>query len=140
MKKLRLVGCERYNFRGELYQKGKVYHVGDNKAQIMLRAEDSFNRPYFAAYVAPEKSREDRIASAAAKAAAAAAREELQADEAIERPDGSEPSDSVPDETVDPEASIEVDTDDDPDLDEDDEENSEEVDVEDRDDGTAVVV
>ena len=139
-KKLRLVGCERYNFRGELYQKSKVYHVGDNKAKIMLRAVDQFDRPYFAEWVAPEKSRDDRIAEAAAKAAAAAARQEIQAEQAIERPDGSEPTDSVPDDTVDPDASVEIDTDDDPELDEGDEENPEEVELEDRDDGSAVEV
>jgi len=137
-KKLRLVGCERYNFRGELYQKGKVYMVGDTKAQLMLRAEDDFGRPYFAEYVAPVKSKVDRVAEAAAKAAAEAARAEIE--EVVERPDGSEP-DVVETVEADPDASVEVDTDDDPELDEE-VVNAEEVDVdeEDRDDGTAVVV
>lgn len=139
--KIRLVGCERYNFRGELYLKGKVYLVGDAKAKIMLRAEDEFGRPYFAPYVAPTKSKEDRVAEAAAKAAAEAARAEVE--EVVERPDGSEPDKGAEEAEVDPDAAVEVDTDDDPELDAGDEENPEEVDVDeedDRDDGKAVEV
>lgn len=146
-KKLRLVGCERYNFRGELYVKTgedgkrKVYYVGDNKAAIMLRVEDSFGRPYFAEYVPPTRNREDVIAAAAAEAAAKAARDFEAGEVPIDRPDGSEPDlDDVP--VVDPEAAIEVDTDDDPELDNEDAPNAEEIDpdAEDRDDGTAVEV
>ena len=39
--KLRLTGCDRYNFKGELYVKGKVYNVGDTKATIMQRKEEA---------------------------------------------------------------------------------------------------
>ena len=140
-KKLKLVGCERYNFRGELYEKGKVYLVGDQKAELMLRAEDEFGRPYFAEYRKPVKTDAQEAARKAAEAAAAAAVAEAEA-EVVERPDGSEPKDSVPEaEAEDPDAAVEVDTDDDPELDEE-VTNSEEivVDEEDRDDGSAVEV
>ena len=40
--KIELVGCERYNFKGELYLRGKVYRVGDAKATILLRDEDEW--------------------------------------------------------------------------------------------------
>ena len=143
MVKVRLVGCDRYNFKGELYEKGKVYMVGEAKATIMLRKEDAFNRPYFAVYVKPSKSKAERVAEAAAAAATAAAAQVTAEEEAVvEYPDGSEPADDA-EEEVDPDAAVEVeeDTDDDPALDEEDEVNSEEVDVdEDRDDGTAVEV
>lgn len=139
-KKLKLVGCERYNFRGELYEKGKVYLVGDQKAELMLRAEDDFGRPYFAAYQKPLKSNVEKAAEAAALAAAAAVKAQEEA-EVVDRPDGSEPKDSVPVEEVDEDAAVEVDTDDDPELDEDvDNPEAIEVDEEDRDDGTAVEV
>lgn len=139
MVKLRLTGCDRFNFKGELYEKGKVYMVGENKAEIMLRKKDGFDRPYFTPYVAPAKSRESRIAEAAAKAAIAAAKEAVAAEEEIvTRPDGSEPEVAEEEPEVDPDAAVEVevDTDDDPELDEEDPENPEEV-TEDRDDGTA---
>lgn len=140
MQKLRLVGCDRFNFKGELYEKGKVYMVGETKATIMLRKMDMYDRPYFVSYVAPVKSANQRIAEAAAaaaiKAATQAAKEE---EEIVERPDGSEQADVEV--IVDPEAAVEVDTDDDPTLDEEDEVNSEEfTDETDRDDGTAVSV
>ena len=143
MVKVRLVGCERYNFKGELYEKGKVYMVGEAKATIMLRKEDEFKRPYFATYVKPSKSKAQRVAEAAAAAATeAAARVAAEEEEIVEYPDGSEPADDVVVED-DPDAAVEVevDKDDDPDLDEEDESNPEEVEVdEDRDDGTAVEV
>jgi hypothetical protein len=142
MQKLRLVGCERFNFKGELYEKGKVYMVGDVKATIMLRKEDDYGRPYFVPYVAPAKTRTDRIAEAAAAAAIKAAKEAAAVEEEIVvRPDGSEVVEEVVEE--DPEAAVEVeiDKDDDPELDEEDPENSEEVDEdEDRRDGTEVEV
>lgn len=140
-KKLKLVGCERYNFRGELYEKGKVYLVGDQKAELMLRTVDEFDRPYFAEYRKPLKSAAQQAAEEAAAAAAAAAVAEAEA-EVVERPDGSEPKDSVVEEAqADPDAAVEVDTDDDPALDED-VTNSEEVvvDEEDRSDGSEVEV
>lgn len=119
--KIKLVGCERYNFRGELYEKGKVYLVGDQKAELMLRAEDDFGRPYFAEYRKPTKSEAQRKAeeaAAAALAAAQAAEEEI----VVERPDESgDPAPEAP-----PESDVvEVDTDDDPSLDEGDDENPE---------------
>ena len=84
--KLRLVGAERYNFGGELYEKGKVYLVGGTKATIMLRKVDEYDRPYFVPYVAPAKTRTDRIAEAAAAAAIAAATAAAQAeDEVVDR-------------------------------------------------------
>ena len=144
--KLRLVGCDRYNVKGELYEKGKVYMVNDTKAKILLNKEDTFGRPYFAQYF-PEagKSKNQRIAEAAAKAAtkaaAIAAKEEEVVDRIIDAVDPNE----VPDAPFDPDASVDVteeevvDTDDDPDLDEDNEPNPEEID-EDRDDGSAVEV
>jgi len=147
MQKLRLTGCARYNYKGELYLKGKVYSVGDNKATNMLRDEDAFGRPYFVPYVKPAKSKTQRIAEAAAAAAAKAAQEE--AEIVIERPDGSEPDpteDKVvapdPEEVSEEELADEHDEDD-LDLDGEDEDNSEEVDDdedEDRDDGSAVEV
>lgn len=138
--KVKLVGCERYNFGGELYEKGKVYNVGESKGTILLRKEDEYARPYFATWVKPAKSEKQAIAEkAAAIAIAAAAEAAAEEDEAIVVID-----DEV--EVVeegDTEAAVEVDTDDDPSLDEDDEANPEEVDLsedEDRDDGTAVEV
>lgn len=137
--KLKLVGCDRYNLGGELYERGKVYNVGESKGTIMLRKEDQFGRPYFAPYVKPEKSEKVRIAEKAAALAIAAAAEAAEA----------EAAEVVIEDTVevvgevDPEADFEVDMDDDPDLDEEDPVNPEEVEVsedEDRDDGTAVEV
>ena len=127
--KIRLVGCERYNFRGELYEKGKVYLVGDQKAELMLRSVDEFDRPYFAEYRKPSKTdaqRRAEEAAAAAIAAAKAAEEEV----VVERPDGSEP-DAAP--VVAEAEPVEVDTDDDPDLDEDDDDNPEAIEEDDAD-------
>lgn len=132
--KIRLVGCERYNFRGELYERGKVYLVGNQKAELMLRAVDEFDRPYFAEYRKPTKSEAERKAEAAAAAALAAAQAEEEAEVVVREDDSGDapvkPSADAP---------VEVDTDDDPSLDEGDDENPEVVD-EDRDDGTAVEV
>jgi len=138
---LKLVGCERYNFRGELYLSGKVYRVGDIKGAKMLRSQDEYGRPYFVEFNAAPKKVDvvaQAAAAAAAKAALALAEEE---DEVVDRPDGSEPIEPAQiaaDERDDtPE---EVDTDEeDLDLDADDEDNSEEV-SDDRDDGSAVNV
>lgn len=141
--KVRLTGCDRYNFKGNLYEKGKVYMISEVKAKIMLRKQDEFDRPYFTVYVAPEKSKEQRIAEEAAKAlAAATAKIEAEEENLVEIEDVEEVEDDVPVE------SEEVDTDDDPDLDEDTPANPEELLVEedsededkDRDDGTAVEV
>ncbi len=145
MIKLRLVACERYNFRGELYEKGKVYAVGENKATIMLRKKDEFKRPYFVEYQAvPEKSAVQLAADAAKAAAVAAAKlaaDENRVEEVILRPDGSEPNEPVAEDVVDPEAAVVVDTDDDPALDEDPAENPEEVSEDvDRADGSEVEV
>jgi len=141
--KLRLVGCDRYNFRGELYEKGKVYAVGENKAKLMFRAKDDYDRPYFVEYQAAPKKSAAQLAAEAAKAAAVAAAElaaaENRIEEVVERPDGSEPDEAVEVPEPDPDAAVEVDVDDDPALDEDPEPNQEEVEV-DRDDGTAVEV
>ena len=136
MVKLRLVGCERYNFKGELYEKGKVYMVGESKAKIMLRKEDEHERPYFVPYVKPEKSEKQILAEKAAALAIEAAAEAAAEEEALIVVDDDE------EEEVEVMASeeVEVDTDDDPELDEDDPVNPEEVDMEDRDDGTAVEV
>lgn len=153
MQKLRLVGCERFNFKNELYLKGKLYLVGEAKATIMLRKKDEYGRSYFTTYVKPKKSEKQLVAERAAilalKAAAEAAAEEAAI---IERPDGSEPADDndVVEASLEP-TEVEVDTDDDPDLDEEDatspeevpeDEVEDEVEVvsEDRDDGTAVEV
>ncbi len=140
LRKIKLVGCERYNYRGELYVKSKVYAVGESKATNMLRSEDEYGRPYFVPYVKPEKSQAQVVAQKAAAAAAKAAEAVIaeSVPDIVDRPDGSEPVDPVVVEEVDPEAAIEVDTDDDPALDEDDGDNAEEVD--DRDDGSAVEV
>ena len=125
--KLKLVGCERYNFGGELYEKGKVYNVGESKGKILMRKEDNYGRPFFATYVKPLKSEKQQIAEKAARlaiAAAAAAVEEEENEIVIE-----DEVEVV--EEVDPEAAVEeVDTDDDPELDEEDPENPDEVDVE----------
>jgi hypothetical protein len=140
MQKLKLVGCERFNFGGELYEKGKVYMVGESKATILLRKVDDYDRPMFASYVKPLKSEKQVIAENAARIAIAAAAEAASDEEdAIIVVD----DDVEVVEIVDPEAAVEVviDKDDDPALDEEDPENPEEVDVdEDRDDGTAVEV
>ncbi len=144
--KLRLTGCSRYNFKGELYESGKVYLVGEVKAKLMLRKEDENGKKYFTPYVKPSQSRSERAAQAAAIAAKAAI-EAVEREEAdiVVREDGSEfVAGSEEDVTVDdPDAAVEVevDKDDDETLDEDGPVNSEEVDVaEDRDDGTAVEV
>ncbi len=133
--KIRLVGCDRYNFGGELYEKGKVYNVGESKGTILLRKEDEFERPYFVPYIKAEKTDRQRLAEKAAALAIAAAAEAAAEEEAIVVVDDDE------EEVIefDPDAAVEVDQDDDPELDEEDPENPEEVD-EDRDDGTAVEV
>ena len=138
LQKLKLVGCDRFNFKGELYEKGKVYMVGESKAAIMLRKEDDYGRPYFAAYVKPAKSEKQRIAEEAARLAIAAAAAEVEEEEnVVVYEDGSE--DEVEMAEGNPEEV--VDKDDDPELDEEDPENPEAVEVdEDRDDGTAVEV
>jgi len=115
MQKLKLVGHERYNFGGELYEKGKVYMVGESKATILLRKEDAYGRPVFAAYVKPLKSEKQVIAErAAAIAIAAAAAAVEEEDDAIIVVD--DEVEVV--EVVDPEAAVEVviDKDDDPAL------------------------
>jgi hypothetical protein len=142
MQKLRLVGCERYNLKSELYIKGKVYLVNDIKAKLMLSKVDEYDRPRFVPYVAPAKTRTDRIAEAAAAAAIKAATEAAAAeDEVIDRTADAPGDDVVVEEDPDAAVEVEVDTDDDPDLDDDDVVNSEEVDVdEDRSDGTEVEV
>ncbi len=143
--KLRLVGCDRFNFRGELYEKGKVYRVGDDKGKLMLRKKDDWDRHYFAEYQAvPQKSAAE-LAAIAAKAAAVAAAElaedENRVEEVVERPDGSEPDAAVVVAPDDPDAAVEVDTDDDDALDEDTATNPEEVSEDvDRADGSEVEV
>lgn len=140
MIRIRLVGCERYNYKGELYMKGKVYAVGESKAAIMLRDKDDYDRPYFVPYVklVNEKSAKQKAAELAAELAKIAAEEDEGDPDVIERPDGSEPdkTDIDPDKVDQP---VPVDTDDDPSLDDDDAENTEEVDV-DRADGSEVEV
>jgi len=141
MIKLRLVACDRYNFRGELYERDKVYLVGENKAKVMLRKQDQWDRNYFTEYrAAPEKSAAvlaQEAAEAAAVAAAQLAADENRVEEVVERPDGSEPDEAPAEAVFDPEASVEVDMDEDPALDEDTEGSSEEVD---RADGSEVEV
>jgi hypothetical protein len=137
--KLRLTGCERFNFKGELYEKGKTYLVGGVKAKLLLRKQDEYGRDYFSSYVKPEKSMHERAAEAAAKAAAAAMEAvEREEDEVIVREDGSEPVDDRASEEVQESPEV-VDTDDDDSLDEENEPNPEEYD-EDRDDGSAIQV
>ncbi len=140
LQKIKLVGCLRYNYKGELYKRGKVYAVGEAKATNMLRAEDNYGRPYFVPYVKPEKSQAQLVAQKAAAAAARAAEAVIaeSVPEIVDRPDGSEPDTDEVVSEADPDAAIEVDTDDDPTLDDDDGPNSEEL--EDRDDGSAVAV
>ena len=145
MIKLRLVACARYNFRGELYEAGKVYAVGENKAKIMLRKQDEYERPYFAEYQAVPQKTAAQLAADAAKAAAVAlaklAEDENRVEEVVKRPDGSEPDEVVAEDVPDPDAAVVVDEDDDPALDEDTAGSSEEV-VEDADrsDGSEVEV
>ena len=62
--KIKLVGCDRYNFQGVVYQrlsedgkKPRVYGVSDTKAAILLRKENEFGRPYFVEWRKPIKSR-----------------------------------------------------------------------------------
>lgn len=140
MIRIRLVGCERYNFKGELYIKGKVYAVGESKAAIMLRDEDDYGRPYFVPYVKLEnkKSAKQIAAELAAELARIAAEEDEDEPDVIERPDGSEPQPvadgAVPEEVVEQPVPV-VDTDEsDLDLDGKDETSSEEVDVNEDDD------
>ncbi len=123
MQKLRLAGCERYNFKGELYEKGKVYIVGEVKATLLLRDKDEYDRPYFVPYVKPVKSKAQIVAEAAAAAAILAAVEE----EIVERPDGSEPQVAEDGPEVEQPTEVDVDMDDDPSLDEEDEPNPNEV-------------
>lgn len=126
-KKLKLVGCARYNFRGELYEQGKVYLVGSQKAELMMRATDEFDRPYFVEYQPPTKSDAQKRAEAAAAAAVAAAEAE-EAAVLVERPDESgDPAPEMPD----ADAAVEVDFDDDPELDKDIEGSAEEISVDD---------
>lgn len=144
MIKIRLVACERYNFRGELYEKGKVYSVGTDKATLMLRKKDEYERNYFVEYEKPtEKSSKQLAAEAAELAAIAAAdlvaEEEGRVEEVVERPDGSEPDEATPEVEFDPDAAVVVDTDDDVTLDEDTPANDEEVD-ENRADGSEIEV
>lgn len=131
MIKLRLVGCDRYNFRGELYEKGKVYSVGENKAVLMLRQKDQFERPYFTEYEAPPKKSAKVLAAEAAAALAKVAAEEAEAEgrveEVVERPDGSEPDKVDVAEVIEQPVGVDIDTDDDPALDEDGQTNPEEV-------------
>ena len=47
MIELRLVGSERYNYKGELFVKGSVYGVSDAKGTNLLRLIDDMRRPYF---------------------------------------------------------------------------------------------
>lgn len=152
MIRIRLVGCERYNFKGELYLKGKVYAVGENKAKIMLRDTDDYERPYFVPYVKMKnhKSAKQVAAELAAALAKAAAEEDEEEIEIVERPDGSEPQPvadgAVVEEVVEQPVEVDVDTDEaDLDLDGEDETSSEEVDVDededaDRSDGSEVKV
>jgi len=131
MIKLRLVACERYNFRGELYERGKVYSVGENKATLMLRQQDTFSRNYFAKYREVPKKSAKELAAIAAEAAAVAAALEAEAEGRVEavvqRPDGSEPNKVEVEEVVAQPVEVKVDTDDDPALDEDNKPNPEEV-------------
>jgi len=140
MVKIQLSGCDRYNYKSELYEKGKVYIVGEAKAAILLRDKDDYDRPYFTPYQKPTKSKAHRVAEAAAAAAAKAAT--AAAEEIVTRPDGSEQQDDVVIAVEQPEEIV-VDKDDDPSLDDEDADNPEEFnpdEEEDRDDGSAVQV
>ena len=140
--KIKLVGCDRYGFKGQGYERGKVYVMPEAKAKILLAKEDEYGRPYFAVYTKPEgKTREQRIAEAAAAAAAEAARQEVEAELVDMTGESHDAGAYVEPVTGDPDVA-EVDTDDDPSLDEPDAANPEEVPAEDADrsDGSEVKV
>ena len=46
--KIKLVGCERYNYKGETYERGKAYLVNRQKAMLLLGKEDDWGQRYFA--------------------------------------------------------------------------------------------
>ncbi len=45
---IKLVGCNRYSLRGELFERGFVYDVDDKKAAELLGKRDDYGRAYFA--------------------------------------------------------------------------------------------
>jgi hypothetical protein len=44
---VRLVGCKRYQYRDELFEKGNLYLLDEAKATLLLRSLDDAGRNYF---------------------------------------------------------------------------------------------
>lgn len=44
---IKLVGCARYSYRDELFEKGNVYLLDEAKATVLLRSKDDSNRRFF---------------------------------------------------------------------------------------------
>ena len=42
-----LSGCARYNYKGDLYEAGHRYSLGESRAEALLRLEDDWGRRYF---------------------------------------------------------------------------------------------
>lgn len=45
--RIKVVGCQRYSFKGELFEKGFFYDLEDEKARTLLNKQDDYGRPYF---------------------------------------------------------------------------------------------
>lgn len=51
--RIKLVGCNRYSYKGELFEKGFEYDLDDNKARTLLLSNDDYGRPFFARVEVP---------------------------------------------------------------------------------------
>jgi hypothetical protein len=45
--RIKLVGCNRYSYKGELFEKGFEYDLDDAKARALLVSNDDYGRPFF---------------------------------------------------------------------------------------------
>jgi hypothetical protein len=59
--RIKVVGCQRYSFKGELFDKGFVYDLEDGKARELLNKQDDYGRAYFARVEKPVAEPDDVI-------------------------------------------------------------------------------
>mgnify|MGYP003416992306 CR=1 FL=1 len=45
--RVQLIGCLRYSYKGELFEKAYQYDLDDAKARALLQSKDDRGRPYF---------------------------------------------------------------------------------------------
>lgn len=58
---IRLVGCKRYSYKGELFEQGFDYDLDEVKSSYLLRQKDELGRNYFVGIDKPRRANEELI-------------------------------------------------------------------------------